>query len=427
MHDFILSIPVAVGILFALLLLSAFFSGSETALTRASRARLETMQENQVRGSKRALHLIRHPERMLAAVLLGNNFVNIAASSLATAIFVADFGEAGIIYATMLMTTVVLLLSEVLPKAIAVAHAESFAVKVAPTLYWIQRLLSPIVAVLMFMIDLMRRLFRIPDKQEHIVTHQELATLIDMGAKGGMLDSSREQMLLNSLRLHEVKVRALMAPRKSMILIDADRSVGECLAYAMEKPHSRYPVYQGETDNLIGIVHLRDLMRLKNRDMPLMRAIIWQTPMYIPASKNALDMLFEFQSRRQHMGIVVDELGDIDGLITLEDIIEEIVGEITDEWDIPEQQNMWLKPDGSLVAAAMVNIHDINDELGCNLPKNGATTIGGLVVELLGEQPGGPVCLTIEDVRLEVMGLSGGWIQQVRVTKKRPPEDDTEV
>ncbi|HXH64946.1 MAG TPA: CNNM domain-containing protein [Mariprofundaceae bacterium] len=416
MDDFILSIPASIGILFMLLMVSAFFSGSETALTRASRPRLKTMQENRVRGAKRALELVRHPERMLAAVLLGNNFVNIAASSLATAVLVSYFGEAGIIYATVLMTTVVLIVSEILPKAIAVAHAEAIAVKVAPVLFWTQRLLSPVIAVLMAMIGVMRRFFRMPATREPIITHQELATLIDMGAKGGMLDSSREQMLLSSLRLHEVNVRALMSPRKNMIMIDAERSVGECLAYAMAKPHSRYPVYHKEPDNLIGIVHLRDLMRLKNRDIPLVQAVIWQTPMFIPSSKNALDMLFEFQTRRQHMAIVVDEFGDIDGLITLEDILEEIVGEITDEWDIPEQPDMWHKPDGSLVAEAMVSIHDVNDELGCELPKNEATTIGGLIVQMLGEQPDGPVCLAVDDVRLEVTELSGGWIQRVRIT-----------
>jgi magnesium and cobalt exporter, CNNM family len=417
MNEFIISIPVSIGILFLLLMVSAFFSGSETALTRARRPRLKTMQENRVRGARRALELVQHPERMLATVLLGNNFVNIAASSLATAVLVAHFGEAGIIYATVLMTTVVLIVSEILPKAIAVAHAETIAAKVAPMLFWIQRLLSPVIAILMAMIGLMRRVFRIPDSREPIITHQELATLIDMGAKGGMLDSSREQMLLSSLRLHEVTVRALMEPRKNMILIDASRSVGDCLTYAMAKPHSRYPVFHGEPDNLIGIVHLRDLIRLKNRDIPLVQAVIWQTPMFIPSSKNALDMLFEFQTRRQHMAIVVDEFGDIDGLITLEDILEEIVGEITDEWDVPEQPDMWLKPDGSLVTEAMVSIHDVNDELGCNLPKNEATTIGGLIVQLLGEQPDGPVCVAIEDIRLEVTELSGGWIQQVRIRK----------
>jgi Mg2+/Co2+ transporter CorB len=425
MNEFFLSIPVSIGILFLLLMVSAFFSGSETALTRARRPRLKTMQENRVRGARRALDLVKHPERMLATVLLGNNFINIAASSLATAVLVAYFGEAGIIYATVLMTTVVLIVSEILPKAIAVAHAEAVSVKVAPTLFWIQRLLSPVIAVLMGMIGVMRRVFRIPVQHEPIITHQELATLIDLGAKGGQLDSSREQMLLSSLRLHEVNVRALMAPRKNMILIDAERNVGECLAYALEKPHSRYPVYHGEPDNLIGIVHLRDLMRLKNRDIPLAQAVIWQTPMFIPSSKSALDMLFEFQTRRQHMAIVVDEFGDIDGLITLEDILEEIVGEITDEWDIPEQPDMWHKPDGSLVAEGMVSIHEVNDEIGCNLPKNEATTIGGLVVQLLGEQPDGPVCLAVDDARLEVTELSGGWIQQVRISLSPASDEES--
>ncbi|MFQ5582230.1 MAG: HlyC/CorC family transporter [Mariprofundaceae bacterium] len=417
MIDLDISLPAAVGILFFLLLASAFFSGSETALTRARRVRLRALSEKGSRGAKRADRLLQHPERMLSAILLGNNFVNIAASALATALFVAEFGEAGILYATIAMTVVVLVFSEILPKTIAVAHAEAISCHIAGPMRWVQRLLAPITSLLMAVIGLLQRLFRVPENTDPAFSHHELATLIDISAESGVLDQAREQMLMSSLRLHEVALKALMTPRKDMVTLDASQSVSLCLEQMATKPHSRYPVHHGEPDHLIGIVHLRDLVRCTNPDARLVDTMIWQDPPYVPASKNALAQLFDFQAKHQHMAIVVDEFGDIDGLITLEDIIEEIVGEIVDESDIPVPLEMWPQPDGSLVASATVGLHDINQAFDSDLPEEGATTIGGLVVQTLGIQPEGRLCLPINDIRIEILSLSGDWIQRVQLSK----------
>ncbi|MDQ7011549.1 MAG: CNNM domain-containing protein [Mariprofundaceae bacterium] len=410
-------LPAAVGILFFLLLASAFFSGSETALTRARRVRLKALGEKGNRGARRADQLLRHPDRMLSAILLGNNFVNIAASALATALFVAEFGEAGILYATIAMTVVVLVFSEILPKTIAVAHAEAISCRIAAPLQWVQRLLTPVTALLMAIIGLLQRLFRVPEGTETALSHHELATLIDISAESGVLDQAREQMLMSSLHLHEVPVKALMTPRKDMVVLDASQSVADCLAQMAASPHSRCPVHHGAPDQLIGIVHLRDLIRCANSDARLVDTMIWQEPPYIPSSKNALAQLFDFQAKRQHMAIVVDEFGDIDGLITLEDIIEEIVGEIVDESDIPLPPKMWPQPDGSLVTSATVSLHDINQTFDSDLPEEGATTIGGLIVHTLGHQPEDRLCLSINHVRIEILSLSGDWIQRVKLCK----------
>ena len=411
--------PAAVGILFFLLLLSAFFSGSETALTRARRFRLRLLSEQGDRGARKAEQLLDEPERMLTAILVGNNFVNIAASSLATAIFVGLYGEAGIVYATAAMTVVVVILAEILPKTVAVAHAERMACRAAPVLGWLMRLLAPLTAVLTAIINVLQRLLAIPKGAETELTHQELAKIIDVSAESGVLDSAREQMLLNSLHLHQVPVKALMTPRKDMDVLDASKSVAECLRIAIERPHSRYPVFEGSEDHLIGIVHLRDLVRHRDSPLPLRDAVIWRELPFVPANKNALQQLFDFQSHHQHMAIVVDEYGDIDGLITMEDILEEIVGEIEDESDRPAPRDMWPQPDGSLVASGTVSVHDINQALDIRLPEEGATTIGGLIVERMGAQPEATMCLELGGARLEVLEVEEGRITRVRVAPVR--------
>jgi len=414
MGDFPFSL--AIGILFFLLLISAFFSGSETALTRARRALLRVRSEQGDKGAKKAEELLDQPERMLSTILLGNNFVNIAASALATTLFVAKFGEAGIIYATIAMTIVVLVFAEILPKTIAVAHAESIACHVARPMSSIQSLTAPLITVLLSIIAILKRLLRIPEQAETPLTHKELASMIDISAESGLLDQAREQMLNNSLTLHEVAVKALMTPRKNIRMLDGSLSVAECIKLAIKAPHSRHPVYLDEPDKLIGIIHLRDLLKLNDPSKRLSDALIWKSPSYIPTTKNALAQLFDFQSNHQHLAIIVDEFGDIEGLITLEDIIEEIVGEIHDESDVPPQLEMWAQPDGSFVTAATVALHDINQAMDAELPEESATTIGGLIVDILGDIPEGRLCLKIKNIHVEVLSVRGDWIQRVRLT-----------
>lgn len=354
---------------------------------------------------------------MLSTILLGNNFVNIAATSLATAIFVAAYGEAGILYATIAMTVVVLIFAEVLPKTIAVAHSESIACYVSTPLTWIQKFLAPVISVLIYIISFFQRLFKVPEHREVGFNHQELATMIDMSAETGMLDTAREQMLMSSLRLHEVPVKSLMTPRKDMVMLNAALTVEVCRQTAIINPHSRYPVFHQKSDNILGIIHLRELFKLKEEDARMAHARIWRDPPYAPANRNALAQLFEFQAKRQHMAIVVDEFGDIEGLITLEDIIEEIVGEIVDESDIPSLPEVWPQPDGSLVVAGTANIHDLNMALDTEMPEESATTIGGLLVHLLGDQPEDKLCVDIDGVHIEVVSLKGDWIRRVKITK----------
>jgi len=417
MEHILLSFTIALTLLFILLLLSAFFSSSETALTRASRARLRMLSEQGSRGAKSAENILKEPEKMLSAILLGNNFVNFAASSLTAAIFVTAFGDAGILYATLTMTVVVVVFAEVLPKTLAVAYAESIACKVALPLKWLLYLFHPIIFMLMYAIDFMKYVLRVPKHQEAGFSQQELATMVDMSAESGLLDDAREQMLASSLSLHEVPVKQLMTPRKNIIMLDGNMSVKDCQQLALHQPHSRYPVFLSQQDNIIGIIHLRELIKLQNSEKSLAHATLWKTPLYSPANRHALSQLFNFQSQHQHLAIVVDELGDIEGLITLEDILEEIVGEIVDESDIPASSEIWPQPDGSLLVTATANVHDINQMLDSDLPETGATTVGGLMVEILGKQPDSLVSLAVKQLRLEVLSIENHWIQRIHIHK----------
>ncbi len=410
-------LPLVIALLFVLLLLSAFFSGSETALTRARRVRLRILRKQGSKGAKYAEYLLKHPEKMLASILLGNNFVNIAASSLATALLVSEYGEAGILYATVGMTVIVLVFAEVLPKTIAVAHAEAIACRVAILLSWFQLLFSPIVALLMLGIRMLQRIFKVKEHQDIAFNHQELAAMIDMSAESGVLDKAREQMLVSALQLHHIPVKSLMTPRKDMVMLNAAETVKDCLNQATGRPHSRYPVYHGDTDQLLGVIHLRDLLKIRQKDKVLAQAMIWKSPHYVPTSRNALTQLFEFQNKHEHMAIVVDEFGDIEGLITLEDIVEEIVGEIVDESDLPTPAEVWVQPDGSWVAGGTANLHDLNQMLGSDLPENGATTIGGLIVQEFGDIPEGTACLQMMGIRIEILKLEGDMVQRLRLTR----------
>jgi len=415
-----------IAILLFLLVASAFFSGSETALTRARRVRLRLMRKQGNRGASHADALLHHPEKMLATILLGNNFVNIAASALATAIFVNQFGDAGILYSTVAMTFLVLIFSEILPKSIAVAHAEAISCHVAGPMRVIQWLLSPLLRVLLLITESMRKLFQVPEGDEHsAMTHQELATMIDMSAENGMLDAAREQMLGQSLQLHEIPLKQIMSPRTEMVMIDGNSSVEEAIQCALSNPHSRYPVYLNERDHLIGIIHLRTLFKLNKRHESLAHATIWHTPSFVPNSRNALAQLFDFQRNHEHMAIVVDELGDIDGLITLEDIIEEIVGDIEDESDLPVATDIWPQPDGDVVVTATTSLHEINQQMDIELPEESATTIGGLVIEVLGLIPEGKFCLITQDAHLEVLSMNQHKIKRVRIHKTIIPSTDS--
>jgi len=417
-----MDISLSAALLLLFIILSAVFSGTETALTHSRIARLHVLSKNGNQGAKAAEKLLSNSDRMLAAILLGNNFVNFAASSLTAVIMVEIFGEAGIIYATIAMTIIIVMFSELLPKTIAVVHAEALACFIAP---WLQRftmLFLPFIALMQGSVRVVRRIMRITDDRKAGLNCQELTALIHMSANSGYLDESHQRMLAGNLRLAQTPVKALMTPRNSIYMLNAAMSLHTCRKAILTNPYSRYPVYADRKDNIQGIVHLRQVFSMdegQHTDGATLANVLSPTllpPYYIPNNQTAMAQLFDFQQRKEHMAIVVDEYGDIEGLITLEDILESIVGEIQDESDetpladIQPYENHWR-------VAATATIHDINRMLSTALPEDRATTIGGLILSTLGKQPDGNLSMRFPDVLIELKWSSDQDIHEITVKK----------
>ncbi len=382
------------------------------------------LREQGKRGAAAAEALLNNPDRMLATILLGNNFVNFAASSLAAAVLVSLFGDAGIVYATIIMTAVIVIFSELLPKTIAVVHAETLACAIAPWLQRFSRLFTPFIAIMLVSVQLARRMMGISDERKTGLNRQELGALIRMSANSGYLDASHQQMLSGNLRLAQIPVKALMTPRNNICMLNAAASIAECQQQVLRQPYSRYPVFSGRRDNLVGIVHLRSLFSATTIEAPLSELTFIEA-YYIPNNQNAMAQLYAFQQRKEHMAIVVDEYGDIEGLVTLEDILESIVGEIEDESDEVAQSEIEYCGDHWRVLPT-ASLHDINRTLEANLPEDHATTIGGMIVSILGKQPDGDMTLHLHHLFINVHLSPDQGIHRITIYKNKPEVVETD-
>ena len=376
---------IIIGAIFVLIILSAFFSGSETALTALSRARIYELER---RGDKRALiagRLIEARERLIGALLLGNNLVNILASALATGLFLKFFGEIGVFYATAVMTTIVLVFAEVMPKTYAIARTERMALAVARPVKVIVALFAPITAAIQYFVRKTLSLFgaNIDAHQEVLSAHEVLRGAIDLHhQEGGVVKDDRD-MLGGILQLRDLEVSEVMIHRTNMQSLEADKPIEEIVADILKSGFTRIPLWQDEPDNIIGILHAKNLLRALNEakgDLNMINIFdLCTSPWFVPETTSAPDQLTAFLKRKEHFAIVVDEYGEVMGLITLEDILEEIVGEIADEHDV-DTSGIEQQPDGSIKVEGTLPIRDLNRAMGWSLPDEETTTIAGLVI-----------------------------------------------
>lgn len=371
--------------IFFLLLLSAFFSASETGLTAASKARLHYMEQEGNRGARLASRLRERPESLIGTILLGNNIVNIGASALATGTLISLFGEAGVAYATVIMTILVLLFGEVAPKTFAINHPERVAQLTAWPLSLLVRIFSPVTRGMQMIVTAMFRAFG--DKAERslmtLSAAEELRSSIDLHVKEGAMVKHERDMLGSILDLDEVTVDEIMVHRQQMQMIDAGTPPAAIVERALAGTHTRLPVWRDDPENIVGVLHARDLLRAMaqpgfNIDTLDIMALV-NPPWFVPDTTTLLEQLTAFRQRRQHFALVVDEYGTLMGLVTLEDILEEIVGDIRDEHD---RILTGLRPqaDGSYLVQGSVTIRDLNRQFDWNLPDDAATTIAGLVM-----------------------------------------------
>ncbi len=386
---------ITVGVILLLLMVSAFFSGSETALTAASRAKLRARADRGVRGARLALRLTQDSERLIGAVLLGNNLANIMAASLATALFTRIFGESAVALATLVMTLLVLIFAEVLPKTYAITNPETAAARVSPAIAAAVWLFSPVVSAIRIFVRLMLRLFGVhPDPDSRVLAHalrEEIMGAITLGHSEGAVEKEDRDRLLGALDLNERTVEEIMLHRSQIEMINANDSPEQVLTQCLKSAHTRLPVYRGNPENIVGVIHAKDLLRamLKLligpqaskqalRDFQIMD--VATKPYFVPETTTLKEQMHQFLHRKSHFALVVDEYGALQGLITLEDILEEIVGEITDEFDIPESEPIERGADGQITVDGAMTIRDLNRAMDWTLPDGEANTVAGLVI-----------------------------------------------
>ncbi|RUS59461.1 HlyC/CorC family transporter [Pseudorhodobacter sp. E13] len=382
------------GAILGLLVMSAFFSGSETALTAASRGKLRAQADRGSKGAEKALNVTEDNEKLIGALLLGNNVVNILSASLATALMTRLFGESGVAFATLIMTALVLIFAEVLPKTYAITNAETAASRVAPVIGLIIPIFSPVVTLVRALVRGILYLFGVrtdPDSK-FLALREEIAGAIALGHSEGAVEKEDRDRLLGALDLNDRTVEEIMRHRREIEMIDAEKTPGDILSQVLASPHTRLPVYRGDDENILGVVHAKDLLRevdkllrsgagriAKLTDLDILKVAM--KPYFVPETTPLDEQMRQFLKRRTHFALVVDEYGALRGLITLEDILEEIVGEIRDEFDTVEKdQSLARAENGDFLVEGSMTIRDLNRITDWGLPDDEANTIAGLVI-----------------------------------------------
>jgi len=402
------------------LLVSAFFSGSETALTASSRASMARLEKHGNRRAKIVNRLLDQRERLLGALLLGNNAVNIAASSLATGVLLAWFGTAGVVYATVVMTVVVVVFAEVLPKTAAFNAPDRIALAVARPMEWVVKLLGP---VLMAIEALVRALLKplgiiVGEDQAVLSAHEELRGAVDLLHREGGVEKHDRDMFGGVLDLRELEISDVMVHRTKMITICADDTPEDVVNVVIASPVTRLPMWRDKPENIVGILHVKDLLRaLHAVDGDASKvdiAALMTPPWFVPDTRPVSEQLKAFRRRKTPFALVVDEYGEVEGLVTLEDILEEIVGDITDEHDVA-MPGVRRQPDGSVNVDGAVPIRDLNRVMEWNLPDQEATTIAGLVIHETRSIPEAGQSFTFHGFRIGVLRRSRNRITALRI------------
>ena len=419
---------ISVGAIVLLLLASAFFSGSETSLTASSRAKLRAQADKGSRGAARALKITEDSERLLGSVLLGNNVVNILSAALATSLLTRLFGDSGVALATLVMTLLVLIFGEVLPKTYAITNPERAATRVALPISLIIPILSPLVALVRQVVRGLLWLFGVrtdPDSQV-LAVREEIVGAITLGHHEGAVEKEDRDRLLGALDLGERTVEEVMKHRSAIQMFDAELPVGELLERCLSSSHSRIPLYRGDPENVVGVIHNKDLLRAAyarwrkegtpGADFTGFDIMAVATkPYFVPETTTLDDQMRQFLKRKQHFALVVDEYGTLQGLITLEDIIEEIVGDISDEFDIEAAPAVKRAEDGSVTVDGGMTIRDFNRATEWFLPDDEANTVAGLVIHEAQMIPAQGQVFLFHGFRFEVLTRKANRITRLRI------------
>jgi Mg2+/Co2+ transporter CorB len=411
-----------IGGIAVLLVLSGFFSSSETALTAASRPRMHQME---AKGNQRAglvNRLREDQDHMIGTILLGNNLVNILASALATSVLISLFGETGVIYATIAMTLLVLIFGEILPKTYAFRNADRLALTIAPTFLWLVRVLGPVMSAIQYITQGVQRLFGVSfdENRDWSATMEELRGAIELHRGRGSMARHERAMLHSILDLADVDVEMVMQHRREIFMIDASLPTSQIVEEALVSPFTRIPLWRDTPDNIVGVMHAKAMLREVHAHTGDLDALdidnVATPPWFIPESTTLLDQLNAFRRRREHFALVVDEYGALMGVVTLEDILEEIVGDISDEHDVVP---IGVRPqrDGSYLVAGSVTVRDLNRRFGWDLPDQDVATIAGLVIHEAKVIPNIGQIFHFHGFRFEIVRRQRNRITSIRLSK----------
>ena len=404
-----------IGILIVLLIMSAFFSMSETALMSLSKIRIRHMVEEGVKGAKLVEDLTEDPNRLLGAILIGNNVVNIGASALATTIATNIFGSAGAGIATGIMTILVLIFGEITPKSIAKQNSEKVALRVSKIINVIVRILRPFIWIFTAISSIFIRLFGgDPKASEPFITEEELRTMVGVSEEEGVLEDVEKEMIFNVFDFADAHVKDVMVQRVDVIAVDIEASYEEVLEVIKTEQFSRIPVYNQTIDDIVGILNVKDLIMVEKSSSSFKVSDYMREPYYTFEFKKIKELFSEMKKTRNHISVVLDEYGGTVGIVTIEDLIEEVFGDIEDEYDDYEKEIEVVKEDEFIVDGS-ARLDDISELIGVNMESEEFDSVGGLVIGELGRFPEQNEEIQLNNIRLVVEEVDKNRIKKVRI------------
>ena len=409
------------------LVLSAFFSSSETALTTVNLIRIRNLADNGDKAAAWVLKARRNQSKMLGAILIGNNVVNLSASSMLTVLVTDVFGSQAVGAATGVLTLLVLLFGEITPKTVATLEAEKNALRFARVICLLMTILTPVIFVVNLLSGGVLRLLGVdPNKPTDSITEDELRTIVEVGHEKGVIESEEKEMINNVFDLGDSVARDIMVPRIDMSFVDVEASYEELMEIFRRDHYTRLPVYEDNTDNIIGIINMKDLILLEDRAAFSVRDYLRQ-PLFTFESKKLSELMIEMRKTSNNIVIVLDEYGATAGLITLEDILEEIVGDIRDEFDADEEDELKELSKGEYLADGSMNLDDINDRLDLELVSEDFDSLGGFMIDRLEHLPAEGEEVDTEEVRLVVEKVNKNRIDKVHIYVKKTVANEADL
>ncbi|HBG13860.1 MAG TPA: HlyC/CorC family transporter [Synergistaceae bacterium] len=414
-------IAQSILILVVLLLFSAFFSSSETAITSIGRGKLLAIQEKNPQRRKGIDWLISDMQRALTVILIGNNLVNIAASAVATQVAISLIGAKGLLLAVAFMTVVVVIFGEILPKSIAILKPEGIVSTTLPLLRLINVIFSPLIWITVGIVKFFGSLMKVDLSSQHpFVTREEIEQMVNIGEASGVFEEEERRMIHGVITFEETRVYEIMIPRTDMVAVPGDISISDSIPVFRECGHSRLPVYEKSPDHIVGILYVKDLIgAFMSDETSIQVSSLAREALFVPETMRIADLFDVMRGKRVHMAIVIDEYGGTAGLVTLEDLIEEIVGEIQDEYD-DESALIQKEPDGSYLVRGQMGLEDLSEALGYPFESSDMDSVGGLVLSLAGRFPDKGQRLPYGHWEFQVLEVEDHRIKMVRVT----PMDD---